>query len=306
MIKERYDLAKERLLAVGNEELVPMPYRDYFGSVSEFLVLICKTYEEIRDNKYFTRSLEELAEANEKLYEDVIPEQYGQSYANPAVAVKLLGENYGQILSFVYTQMRSLITAAFEQKLFEIVIHLELFLEIYASFAYAYQDGGVEPQREQIEENLYFFIHDYTEDMTMQRVREKVDPAEDFAYRILMQENLKDTKYLYKYGEYITENQIKTAEYMAKASEEQIRLMADTYTEGYRIGFVKGNKDLSKKKVVQIVYPIGFECMIRLAIGNFEKMGLQPTIMRTPHSIFTKRGTSVAGFYSESPNKQYE
>ena len=46
--------------------------------------------------------------------------------------------------------------------------------------------------------------------------------------------------------------------------------------------------------------------MIKLAIGNFEKMGLRPTIMRTPHSIFTKRGTSVAGFYSESPNKQYE
>ena len=306
MIKERYDLAKERLLEVSKEELVPMPYRDYFGSVSEFLVLICKTYEEISENKYFTRSCAELAEANEKLYEDVLPEQYDQSYANPATAVKLLGENYGQMLSFVYTQMRSLISAAFEQKLFEIVIHLELFLEIYASFAYSYQDGGAEPQKEQIEENLYFFIHDYTEDMTMQRVREKVDPAEDFAYRILMQENLKDTKYLYKYGEYITENQIKTAEYMAAASEEQIRLMADTYTEGYRIGFVKGNKDLSKKKVVQIVYPIGFERMIKLAIGNFEKMGLQPTIMRTPHSIFTKRGTSVAGFYSESPNKQYE
>ncbi len=306
MIKERYELAKQRLLEVGGEKLLPEHYCDYFGCVAEFLVQMCKTYEEIRDNKYFTRSLDELAEANEKLYEDVLPEQYGQSYANPTTAVKLLGENYGQLLSFVYTQMRSLITAAFEQKLFEIVIHLELFLELYASFVYSYQDTGAEPEKSQMEENIYFFIHDYTEDMTMQRVREKVDPAEDFAYRIIMNENLKDTKYLYKYGEYINANQIKTAEYMAAASEEQIRLMADTYTEGYRIGFVKGNKDLSKKKVVQIVYPIGFERMIKLAIGNFEKMGMQPTIMRTPHSIFTKRGTALGGFYSESPNKQYE
>ena len=202
MIQERYELAKERLLEIGKENLVPMPYCDYFRSVAEFLTEICKTYEEICGGVYFTRGLEELAEANEKLYEDVIPEQYGQSYANPATAVKLLGDEYGQILSFVYTQMRSLIPAAFEQKLFEIVIHLELFLETYASFCYSYQDTGEKPDKSQIEENIYFFIHDYTEDMTMQRVREKVDPAEDFAYRILMNENLTDTKYLYKYGEY--------------------------------------------------------------------------------------------------------
>ena len=87
---------------------------------------------------------------------------------------------------------------------------------------------------------------------------------------------------------------------------EKLQLMADTYTEGYRIGFIKGNKDLSKKKVAQIVYPIGFEQIVKLAIDNFKKMGLDVTMMRTSHSIFTKRGTSVGGYYSESPNKQYE
>ena len=306
MINERYLLAKERILEIEAEELAAMPYRDYFRSVAEFLGLICKTYEEIRDGIYFTRSAEQLAEANEKLYEDVLPEEYDKSYANPVTAADLLGEHWGQTLAFVYTQMRSLISAAFEQKTFEMVIHFELFLEIYASFVYAAQEGKAEPDKTAIEEIIYFFVSDYAEDMTLQRVKEKVDPAEDFAYRIITQENLSDIKYLYKYGEYITENQKKTAEYLAKASEQQVRLMADTYTEGYRIGFVKGNKDLSKKKVVQIVYPIGFERMIKIAIANFEKMGLQPSIMRTPHSIFTKRGTALGGYYSESPNKQYE
>ncbi len=306
MINERYELAKSRLFEIADEEIIPSPYREYFREVAQFLTGICKTYEEIRDGIYFIKSEGELAEANEKLYEDVLPEQYDTSYANPATAVNLLGAEYGQILSFVYTQMRSLIPAAFECRLFEMVIHLELFLELYASFAYAYQDTSEAPAKSLVEETLYFFVHDYAEDMTLQRVRQKVDPAEDFACRIIRESDFTNTKYLYKYGEYITENQIKTAQYMAKASEEQIRLMADTYTEGYRIGFVKGNKDLSKKKVVQIVYPIGFERMIRLAIDNFEKMGLTPTIMRTPHSIFTKRGTALGGFYSESPNKQYE
>ena len=43
---------------------------------------------------------------------------------------------------------------------------------------------------------------------------------------------------------------------------ENLMLMADTFTEGYRIGFIKGNKDLSKKKVAQIVYPIGIEQVV--------------------------------------------
>ena len=54
------------------------------------------------------------------------------------------------------------------------------------------------------------------------------------------------------------------------------------------------------------MYPIGFEQVVKLAIDNFKKMGLDVTMMRTSHSIFTKRGTSVGGYYSESPNKQYE
>lgn len=56
--------------------------------------------------------------------------------------------------------------------------------------------------------------------------------------------------------------------------------MADTYTEGYRIGFVLGNKDLSKKKTVNIRFTLGFERMIRAAVRNFEKMGLKPVIYR--------------------------
>ncbi len=66
--------------------------------------------------------------------------------------------------------------------------------------------------------------------------------------------------------------------------------MADTYTEGYRIGFITCNKDISKKSVVQVLYPLGFERMIRAALKNFEEMGMKPA-MRP---------------FSTSVNKQFE
>ena len=62
---------------------------------------------------------------------------------------------------------------------------------------------------------------------------------------------------------------------MNSLDEETVEKMASTFTEGYRIGFVLGGKDLSKKQTVNIRYMVGFERMVRLAIRNFEKMGLK-------------------------------
>ncbi len=60
---------------------------------------------------------------------------------------------------------------------------------------------------------------------------------------------------------------------MNSLPEETVRLMADTYTEGYRKGFEVMGRDLSKKSAVQIRYELGFERMVKAAIRNFREMG---------------------------------
>lgn len=73
-------------------------------------------------------------------------------------------------------------------------------------------------------------------------------------------------------GEYISENEWKTAEHLNRLLEETIQKMADVYSEGYRIGFVNtGGKDFLKKSVVNIRYILGFERVVKKAIENFEK-----------------------------------
>ena len=72
------------------------------------------------------------------------------------------------------------------------------------------------------------------------------------------------------------------------------------------MGFVLGNKDLSKKKTVNIRYILGFERIIRKAIENFAQMGLKPVIYRSAaHSINKKEHIRI-GYYGAIPNKQYE
>ena len=82
--------------------------------------------------------------------------------------------------------------------------------------------------------------------------------------------------------------------------------MADTYTEGFRVGFINTGKDLSKKSVVNIRYVLGFERVVRKAIQNFEKMGLKPTIYRAASSVITRPRLGKNGFYGGIPNKQYD
>ena len=85
-----------------------------------------------------------------------------------------------------------------------------------------------------------------------------------------------------------------------------IQLMADTFTEGYRMGFIATGKDISINKSVNIRYFIGFERVVRAAMENFEKIGLKTIINRSQPSFLLGRNVHKVGFYSTQPNKQFE
>ena len=101
-IRERYDLAMERILEIPSEERVAEPYRSYFNQMAAFTAQI----EELarlqlrEDLDGFT--LEELQQLNHKLYADILPEHYAESYADPAYAVRMLGADLGPLLSAFY------------------------------------------------------------------------------------------------------------------------------------------------------------------------------------------------------------
>ena len=130
-----------------------------------------------------------------------------------------------------------------------------------------------------------------------QRIREGVDPELDFATDIILNSDLSDLRYLYRYGEFVSENETGVAEFLNSLSQEEIDKMASTYTEGYRIGFITGRKDITKKKTVNIRYSLGFERMVKAAILQFEKMGLKPVIYRHATHAVNKKRHSTCGLY---------
>ena len=299
-IQERYTLSIERIREIETEKTVGEKFQGFFSKVAGFLLEIDGVNQLLENDGWKDLSFEEMQKENKKLYEDVLPENYGKSYANPDYAVEMLGEEYGKILSFLYTEMRGEIAYVFERKQLYLTICNELFIEMYNCFE------GEEPSYESLKEIVYWYASDYADVFMADRIVDQIDWEKDFATCIIMDSNLEDLRYLYSYGEYVSENERRTAEHMNELPEETICKMADTYTEGYRMCFVNGRKDLSKKGSVNVRYTLGFERVVRKAIANFEKMGLKPVIYRAGVSVLTKRKHFKTGYYGAIANKQYE
>lgn len=302
-VRERYDLSMERIAAM-EEEGPAEPYGCYFKRVAAFIGQIRELVCQIEAGTELT--LEELEERNRRLYGDVLPEHYGNSFANPDCAAEILGAELGQLLAFLYTEIRGDIAFAFEMRLEEITILNETFIEVCNLFEQAEAEGKSAPQPQEVRDILYWFVSDYADITVRWRIREAVDPALSFAADIIRESDLGDLRYLYRFGEYISDHERRLAEFMNSLPRETVDRMADTYTEGFRRGFEVMGRDLSKKRTVVIEYHLGFERMIRKAMENFQEMGLTPILYRAAVQSINRRAAGKRGYYGASPNKQYE
>ena len=173
LIRERARLAWERIVSIRETPDVAAPYDRYFQRMAEFILEMGKLYQTRKENIDETFELADWQKLNIALYEDILPENYGQSFGNPDYAVEILGETHGKLLSFLYSELRAMIPYAFEQRLEEMTVLSELFIEVYNAFEEEI------PGYRSIQQILYWFESDYTDLFVARRIREGVDPSLD-------------------------------------------------------------------------------------------------------------------------------
>lgn len=303
---ERYELAAERVRGIkwetnGGGCVVPEQMRDYFAKVSSYLLQMMDTYEAVDTGSFYELSLEELQQRNRELYQDILPENYDTSYANPAYAAEKLGNEFGRYLCALYGELREILVYVFEKRLFFLVTGLELFIEIYDLM----EDENCEPH--EVRNAIYYYVSDYADTTIADRTEMMLDPEHCFARSLIETADLDDLRYLYYFGEYIGDNEIGTARHLGEMEEVRIEEMASTYTEGYRNGFALYRIDLSCKKTVNIRYRLGFERMIRAAVRQFRRMGLETTMYRAVGNLIYRNGRGIkVGYSSGGANPQYD
>ncbi len=257
----------------------------YFNFVSTFILDLYEHEKELSEEYFEQKSIDVLKQMNYKLYQDILPENYSSSYANPNYMVRCFGEEIGQMLSIVYVKIRDDIPYAYQHKLFRMKELNDLFI----SFYHAVMDSNSLDL-----EFLKDIIKNYAKKSMMHKYdnyfQNITDPKDTYVEDMLELEDFTHVNYLFKYGRYISDNEVTLAQYIQTLPNETIQLIANNYTESYRLGFIRDNKDMSKKSIVQMRYPIGLERIIKLSMKQFRALKLKPL---------------VAQLYSVEPNRQY-
>lgn len=319
---ERFRLARERIGMMESEEIVHPACVPYFHAAAAWIRLLLDHRRMLEDGSFEILPVSDLQDRNRALYEDILPDNYGGSWANPGFAMEQLGRDTGRLLSALFYELRCMTAPVYEGDGERVLIRMELLLEIYFSFVTAWDayrrdpdDISVNgkgkgtpgmPPASDTRDRIRQFLEDYAEDETHVRVRRSFIGGSLPERIIDSYGSRRDMRWLYRYGAYVSDNETGTFSYLESLPEGTIARMAETWTEGFRIGFEVTGKDLSIRRRAGLFYHIGFERVAARAAENLRRMGLEPVIPGRQENLFTQHtGRGGGGITTTSPNPQY-
>ena len=292
---------KERLLADF--------FAQFYANRARYLLFVKEVCNSL-DNGFDNISRDNLRVLNERAFDECSVANYDNSFANPEYIynrlITFLDEKTSNkitgIMSFLYAEIQALYTKAFTGEEFIISVVSQLFLEC---FGIAFEDEEIESKIKFLKEAIYYYISDYADEWAQIKVKQSLDTKEDYFTRIVMESDLSNERYLYKYGEYISEQEIAISKYLYGLDDETLELMADNFVNAYINGFKNNNLDLSEKETVNLRYNIGFEPVIKKVITKLYENNLAPIIYQASVLALDKK-VSPVGVHSLGINPQYE
>lgn len=236
-------------------------YDELFNYTGNHIIKLTDLEKRLDDDYFKSKTFEELLKENNQLYSELLPENYVRSYANPSFCVEMFGDKCGQLISYFYRMYRQYTTYAFQHKIFKMDEYNKLFIDVFDFI-----------NNNKIEYDVFkeLITEIDRKDQTGQFIiecKEKVDKNFKFYRDIIENSDLNDLRYLFKYGEYIAENEIKTAEFWLDYSDEKVELLVKLIVDSYIRSFIVEGKDIPKKSTVAVCrWNIGQEMMIHQLI----------------------------------------
>lgn len=241
-------------------------YDQFFNGIATKIISFCHLEKELLENaNYFDeKTFEELHEQNQGFYAEILPKNYSSCYANPAYSAQIFGEEIGVMLSGFYSDYRQYPNYAFQHRIYMMKKHNQLFIDVYQLFKNKH--GAVEAV------DLKSLIsrinaNPTLEDETIQ-FKQGYDPSFRFFLDIIENSDLSDLRYLLKYGDYISENEIRIAKFMQTIQQFKINKIATVFCKAFTQGLK--NKRVKLKSTIRLYFPIGYE-RIALAIIKYFK-----------------------------------
>lgn len=251
-------------------------YCDYLTRISQ-RIMDSDHWARTLDERYSTQhSFDELLAANNQHYSEILAENYERaSYANPAYCVNVFGERFGQLMSYFYCQYRWYPLYATYYQIYKMEKHNQVFIDAatyildHDTLNYdTLQQIVTRPQREERADDIILEL--------------KMHYGVDFAYLrdVIENADLNDLRYLFTYGRYVSDNEIKIAQLLQKYPQEKVQEIAQHIAQSYVEGFRREKKNLERKSTVGIYFAMGQERIARALIEELKKCNLETVILR--------------------------
>lgn len=255
-----------------------------FFNRAAMLILYFAGVEERISGEYFeSNSFESLLKENNDMYSELLPENYGESYANPAYAVKIFGDGIGQMLSTFYKGLFDYVDYSFKHKIYKMYEYNEVFVETFV--AVKQNEFSFERARklyaQNIEKNMPRDIK--------QNLIENQDKDYGFYNDIILNSDFNDLRYLFKCGKYITQNEIGIAKFLNTYDDEKLNKLSKSIALDYVKGFAATSKDIKKRSVVKIIYNVGQEKIVKKLMVALKEYNLDSTAVRPVSTDFNKQ-----------------
>jgi len=238
----------------------------FFNCLASKILSFCQLEKELSENtNYFNeKTFEELYEQNQSLYAEILPKCYNSCYANPAYCAQILGEEIGVMLSSFYCDCRQYISYAFQHQIYMMENQNQLFIDVFQLFKNkqgVVEAGELKNLISCIDTNPYLLNSSI-------RIKQYFDPEYRYYLDIIENSDLTDFRYLFRYGNYISENEIRIAKFMQNFQQDKIDKIAVVFCKALIQGLK--NKGLKLKSTIRFNCAIGYE-KIALAVINYFK-----------------------------------
>jgi len=270
-LKRIKEITKESEELMGADE-DKKEYFMIFNILAKNILSFAALEKSLDDNYFSNTTFDNLKKENLTFYNDILPQNYVKSYANPMVSVKAFGEKFGQLMAYFYSRFRSYTSFVFTHRVYRLVEYNKLFIDV---FEYVKNNDIDYDSLQKIVTRLEY--RDKTRDFINQ-YKTELNPDYRFYTNIIMNDDLTDLRYLFKYGSYISVNEINMAKFMSNFPQSKIKTLAEAIVKAYIRGIKRAGKIIGNRTTVGLYFRIGMEKLYREVIQEFEKKKFKVSI----------------------------
>ncbi len=245
-------------------------YLDYFHEIGEKIIQAADIESRVDPEYFADNTFEDLKKDNEAVFLHRTSPHYENSFADPERAVKKFGEEKGGALAYFCNDVFRNLSYCFQNKRFAVVENLKRYTALYG----AAERGEFNPEiiREILFSNIFEIIFEKME----RSLKEQFDPSFNLFVDIVTEGSLSQTKRIFRYGKYISDNEIQMAKYLSDYPSDKLEKLATQIIESYIRSFDRSGKSYEGKKYVIVLGAVGLESIMREVLQKADKEGFKP------------------------------